>query len=75
MYFESVFIKPNNFYISIYNVKKNWQNNFFLASKVGRPLNKFNKFNKFNFLTHQSHIHVMNIHFHDIWAHQPWIVP
>ena len=40
MYFESVFIKPNNFYININNIKLS--NKFikiaFLPSKAGRPL-------------------------------------
>ena len=43
MYFESLFIKPNNFSINIYNInfkKNSWNNSLFLASKVGRPLNK-----------------------------------
>ena len=41
MFFESVFIKLNNFYINIYNInlsKNAWSNSPFLASKVGRPL-------------------------------------
>ena len=41
MYFESLFIKPNNFYINICNItyqKNSWNNSLFLASKVGRPL-------------------------------------
>ena len=42
MYFESIFIKLNNFYINIYNInlsKKFMKKAFFLVSKVGRPLN------------------------------------
>ena len=41
MYFESVFIKPNNFYINIYDLnlsKKFMKIAFFLASKVGNFL-------------------------------------
>ena len=41
MYFESVFIKPNNFYIIIYKMnttKKFMKIAFLLASKLGRPL-------------------------------------
>ena len=41
MYFESVFIKPNKFYINIYNIslsKKFMRIAVFLASKVGRAL-------------------------------------
>ena len=44
MYFESAFIKPNNFYINIYNInisKKFMNIVIFLASKVGRPLKSF----------------------------------
>ena len=43
MYFESVFIEPNNFYINIYdiNLSKKFMKITFLASKVGRPLNEF----------------------------------
>ena len=42
MYFESVFIKVNNFYMNIYNInlsKKFMGMAFLLASNVGRPLN------------------------------------
>ena len=38
MYFENVFIKPNNFYINIYSIKNIHENRVFLAYKVGRPL-------------------------------------
>ena len=40
MYFESVFINSNNFYINIYNINL-WKKFmvWFLASEVGRPLN------------------------------------
>ena len=42
MYFESVFINPNNFYVNIYNInlskKMPWNNSLFLASNVVYPL-------------------------------------
>ena len=40
MYFEGVFIKPNDFYMNIFNMNlsKKFMKIAFLASKVGRSL-------------------------------------
>ena len=61
MYFESVFIKPNNFCIDIYNIKlskKFMKIACFLASKVGRPLKKFSLFILFNLVSKIYMLHI-----------------
>ena len=61
MYFESVFIKPNNFYINIYNTNKknSWSNTLFLASKEGRPLKEITTR---TYCTHQDLINKYTLH-------------
>ena len=47
IYFESVFVKPHNFYINIYNIKQSkkfMKIAFSLAPNVSRPLKLFYDF-------------------------------
>ena len=55
MYFESVFIKPINFYFNIYNINLSEKLfSLFLASNVGRPLKLHERRNTFNGCVHEA---------------------